>query len=213
MNRTNFRHRTLDQSKPLPIIHDITEVVKKEDSLLIQIPNGHSDRQSERDSENREIIEQEIKKIIDLFDKKKIIIIPKSEKIGIEKDKPAINQNNYSTNSNYAQTEYTRPNHYLIYSEKNRFETVLKEYEATVYDIKFLQHFNFFTVDELEKIIMTLENDVNTGEMIPFERVQYLLRPMFPSKEQYFEKVYQVIILFLADIFSHYYIFICINFY
>ncbi len=34
MNRTNFRHRTLDQTKPLPIIHDITEIVKKEDPQI-----------------------------------------------------------------------------------------------------------------------------------------------------------------------------------
>jgi len=57
--------------------------------------------------------------------------------------------------------------------------------------LNFLKHFNFFTADELEKIIITLENDVNTGEMIPLERAQYLLRQFFPTKEQYFDKVYQ----------------------
>jgi hypothetical protein len=196
MNRTNFRHRTLDQTKPLPIIHDITEIVKKEDPLLIVIPNGYTDRQIEKESDQKEIVEQEIKKIIDLFEKKKVIVIPKSEKIISEKVQPTINENNYTSISNYSQTNFDRPKHYLLYSERNRLETSIKDYEASVYDINFLKHFNFFSVDELEKIIITLENDVNTGEMIPFERAQYLLRPLFPNKEQYFEKVYQVISLY-----------------
>jgi len=191
MNRTNFRHRALDATKQLPIIHDITEVVKREDTMLIQIPNGHSDRQLDKESEVKEITEQEIKKIIDLFEKKKVIVIPKSEKLASEKVTPAINENNYSTNTNYTQTSFERPKHYLIYSEKSRFDAPFKEYEASVYDVNFLKHFNFFTTDELEKIIITLENDVSSGEMIPFERAQYLLRQMFSNKEQYFEKVYQ----------------------
>ena len=202
MNRTIFRHRTLDQTKPLPIVHDITEIVKKDDSLMILIPNSQTDREIEKESDTKEIIEQEIRKIIDLFDKKKVIIIPKSEKLGSEKVHSAINENNYSSITNYAQTKFEQPKHYLLYSEKYRLDHCPKDYEASVYDINFLKHFNYFTVDELEKIIITLENDVNTGEMIPLERAQYLLRPMFGNKEQYFEKVYQVKNILLNNIYE-----------
>ena len=205
MNRTNFRHRALDATKPLQIIHDITEVVKKEDSLLIQIPNGYSNHQNDKENEVKEIIEQEIKKMIDLFDKIKVIIIPKSEKLGSEKVQPAISENNYSAISNYSQANFERPKHYILYSEKNRLDITAKDYEPSVYDYNFLKHFDFFKIDELERIIIILENDVNSGEMIPLERAQYLLRQVFPNKEQYFEKVYQVCVTKYISIDFYYY--------
>jgi hypothetical protein len=140
------------------------------------------------------LIEEEIKRLNALFEKKKNILIPTKEKSD-KNNQPAINENNYQQVANYASVIFERPKHNLLFSAKNRLEGDTKEYEASIYDFAFLKNFNYFTVEELEIIIVTLENDVKFGEIIPFERAELLLKPLFPSKEQYFETVYKVSIV------------------
>ena len=152
-------------------------------------------------------IENELNKILELYDKKKIIIIPNTEKIdnnindsNKEKKNKLQNKNTsdkkeanskFSYNIEYSRKEFKRPDHYIIYSEKNRLENSKREYEATDTDINFIPQFveNSIKVEDLEKIICLLENDIGTGEQIPPERVKELIKENFPKYEEYNEKI------------------------
>jgi hypothetical protein len=176
MNRTNIRHRAVDLGKPLQIIRDINELYKKEDNLAIT-PNG------ENKYDGKSILEQEMKKIIDCFDKKKTIVIPGEKGEG-----------NFTThNLQYKQTEYIRPKNYIVYSEKNRLEPKGKDYEISMSDLNFLKFEHFFISElELEKIISALENDINKGEMIPNDRVKEIISSIIPDKKQHVDKILRV---------------------
>jgi len=152
-------------------------------------------------------IENELNKILELYDKKKIIIIPNTEKIdnnindsNKEKKNKLQNKNTsdkkeadskFKYNIEYSRKEFKRPDHYIIYSEKNRLENSKREYEATDTDINFIPQFveNSIKVEDLEKIICLLENDIGTGEQIPPERVKELIKENFPKYEEYNEKI------------------------
>ena len=152
-------------------------------------------------------IENELNKILELYDKKKIIIIPNTEKIdnnindsNKEKKNKLQNKNTsdkkeadskFKYNIEYSRKEFKRPDHYIIYSEKNRLENSKREYEATDTDINFIPQFveNSIKVEDLEKIICLLENDIGTGEQIPPERVKELIKENFPKYEEYIEKI------------------------
>ena len=71
INRINFRQRQVDYSKQLQIITDVNEVAKKDDymNLFFTIPNGSEDKK-----DTKIILDYEIKKVIDLFDKKNTTI-------------------------------------------------------------------------------------------------------------------------------------------
>ena len=97
-----------------------------------------------------------------------------------------LNNSNYSILKNDHQlnfkpiTEFKRPNHYIIYSQKTRDEQKI-EYEASIHDI------NFMTVEKLkieikdyEKLIIDIENDIGKGELIPEERIQQIIKDHFP---------------------------------
>jgi hypothetical protein len=189
MNRTNFRPRTIDNGKSLQIIRDINDIVKKDDNTPITWSSGNS---FDPKNENKSIVELEIKKIIDLFDKKKTIIIPKADKSA---EKPASNgEGKFSTHqTSYKQTEFIRPRNYIVYSERNRLEPKQKDYEACIHDLNYLKANEYFiSVEELEKIISVLENDINKGEMIPTERVRELIMSIIPDKKQHVEKIIKV---------------------
>jgi hypothetical protein len=153
----------------------------------------------------KSIIEFEKKRIVELFDKKKTILIPKVEKFEksaisaqsqptTENQQKQTGEGNFSTlNLSYKPTEFVRPKHYIVYSEKNRLEPKGKDYEATLYDLNFLKfENNFISVEELEKIISALENDINKGEMIPQERIREIILSVIPEKNQYVDKIYKV---------------------
>lgn len=189
MNRTNFRPRTIDPSKPLQIIKDVNDISKRDDSnSLIWVGSPQN--------EGKSIVEQEIKRIMELFDKKKTIIIPGVEKFE-KPQEPQQKQNGegkFSTFSvSYKQTEFTRPKHNIVFSERNRLEPKIKDYEASVYDLNFLKYENnIISVDELERVISALENDINKGEMIPHERAREIIQSIIPDKKQHVEKIYKV---------------------
>jgi len=46
-------------------------------------------------------------------------------------------------------------------------------------------------VEELEKIISALENDINKGEMIPPERIKEIILSIIPDKKQFVDKIYK----------------------
>lgn len=201
-SRTNFRHRNIDTSRPLTIFRDITLISKKEDfDENYKCTPGVNLGPNEIKIDKQYIIEKEIKRVLELFERKKVIVIPKTEVI--EKPKTNSEPNGYSV-IEYIQTKFERPRHYIVYSDKERqFLNADKEYEANINDNNFLKRHEEFnlTVEELEKMITILEHDVS-GEMIPLERAEYLLCELFkcnfkdsPQKKQHFESVYKVIII------------------
>lgn len=153
--------------------------------------NGHNS-----EKEKHTVVEYEIKKIIELFDKKKTIVIPRAEDISKNSNASGnIESGNFSTlNLSYKQTEFIRPNHLIVYSEKNRLEPKEKDYEASISDLNFLNFEKYFiTVEQLEKIISALENDINKGEMIPAERAREIIANIIPDKKDHIEKIFKVI--------------------
>lgn len=191
MSRTNIRHRAVDLSKPLQIITDINELYKKDENSAL---NWGKELSGDTKSETKSIKEAEIKKIIELYDKKRTIIIPKVEEKTPSGQPSQSSEGKFSTHTvAYKQTEYVRPKNYIVYSEKNRLEPQGKDYEATTVDMNFLNFEKFFiSVEELEKIISALENDINKGEMIPTERVKEIIQSIIPDKKQHIDKIIRV---------------------
>ena len=93
----------------------------------------------------------------------------------------------------YNRKEFKRPNHYIIYSEKNRLENSKRDYEGTNIDMNFIVNLVDCSIkfEDLEKIISLLENDIGTGEQIPPERVKELIRENYPQYENYIDKISQ----------------------
>jgi hypothetical protein len=169
VNGPNFRRRQLDLFKPIALIPDINEVFKKDDNPALNwVSNSQNDPKALGD--------QEIKRILDLFDKKKNIVIPKSENIEKKDNQSGQNgEGKFTINENYKQTKFERPRHYIVHSQKNHLEPKMKDYEANIHDMAFLKFENACTLEELEKIITDLENDINKGEMIPTERIKDII--------------------------------------
>ena len=198
----------------MTIINDINEVSKKED--ICSIINSHNQNyfpEKEKDAK-KIVINYEIKKIIELFDKKKSIVIPKTEDFSVVKNGNEKNETNEKTKKennnkeikenfstfdlNYKQKEFTRPKHLIVYSEKNRLEPKDNDFEASTSELSFLNFESHFISKELfEKIISALENDVNKGEMTPAEHAKEIILNLIPEKRDYVDKIYKVTIFFL----------------
>ena len=148
----------------------------------------------------------ELKKILELYDGKKSIIIPKTEKIekplNEKNDKTPAQKAPYAANKfdsglEYKQNEFIRPEHYIIYSERSRIENHKRDYEASRHDANFLNYENnFMTLEELEIVISTLENDIGHGELIPRERISQLILSIYPDKADYVKKLTDVIFIY-----------------
>lgn len=186
-HRPTFRPRNVDTSKPMLLIRDMTDFVKKEESSSLNWGIGMT---SDMRFDSKAIVETEVKKICELFDKKKTIVIPKVEASGSSNT----GEGKFTTHSlEYKQSEFHRPRHYIVYSEKNRLEPQGKDYEATCTDLNFLKYENnFISVDKFEEIISALENDINKGEMIPNERVREIIYGLIPEKKQHIDKLTKV---------------------
>jgi hypothetical protein len=174
------------------IIRDLAEFMKKEDSSSLIFGNQVS---TELKLDTKAVIESEVKKICELFDKKKTIVIPKVESSA----NASTGEGKFTTLSlAYKQSEYQRPRHYIVYSEKNRLESQVKDYEATSIDLNFLKYENnFISVEKFEEIISALENDINKGEMIPNERVRDIILGLIPDKKQHVDKLTKVSIYYI----------------
>ncbi len=186
-HRTGFRQRPIDSTKQIQIVNNLKKVMET------------TDEETKKELNN---IENELNKILELYDKKKIIIIPNVEKIDIKRnnnDSKLKKQNsknsekkelNNKNNIEYSQKEYQRPNHYIIYSERERQENLKRDYEATINDVNFINfEKGFMKLEELEKVISTLENDIGNGEQIPIERVKNLIINLYPKYENHVEKI------------------------
>jgi hypothetical protein len=138
--------------------------------------------------------ELEIKRIVELFDGKNTIIIPKT----IISNSPI--ETNFTVDDNYKQRLYERPKHYIIHSHKNSQDLRKINYEATIHDRIFLKYENNLTLEEVEKVISDLENDVNKGEMIPYDRIKDIIIRSLPDKKSQADKLAKVsLILFLIN--------------
>lgn len=128
-----------------------------------------------------------------MFDKKKSIIIPKiTEKSGSSSNKPEVAKVEPIQNGN-PMTTFERPKSYIIYSEKDRAERNIKEYEASSADMEYLKkNDNFISTEEFENAVSALENDVGKGEMIPQERAFEVLSKLFPNRRSEYDKIFQV---------------------
>jgi hypothetical protein len=199
MTRTNFRPRTIDTAKPLTIIRDINDLYKKEDVAAL---TWIRESGNEGKTDGKLILESEIKRIFELFDKKKTIIIPRAEKFEKKTQPASSGEGKFSTHTiAYKQSEFIKPKHYIVYTEKNRLEPKGKDYEATVVDLNFLTSEKFFiSTEELEKIISALENDVSKGETIPLERAKEIVVNIIPDKKQHVDKICKVRLTFIIII-------------
>ena len=191
-HRTGFRQRPIDATKQIQIVNNLKKVMES------------TDQETKKELNT---IETELNKILELYDKKKIIIIPNVEKIdnrNNESNKEKLKKSNSKNSSlekkellmknksdiEYIQKEFKRPNHYIIYSEKQRQENLKRDYEATINDINFINfEKGFMKLEELEKVISTLENDIGDGEQIPSERVKNIIIDLYPKYENYVEKI------------------------
>ena len=181
-HRDGMRQRQIDDNKPYHVIRDI-ETTKK--------------NLAPEDLKELEKIENDLYKAIKHFDNKKKIQIPKSiliennklnnneknnkNEINEKSDKKKINNNIIQNDiPTYELQEYKRPNNYIIYSSKERDQTKVKDYEAKYPDQVFLNfHGDFMKLEDLEKIISVLENNIGKGEKIPDEMAKKLIEENF----------------------------------
>jgi hypothetical protein len=174
-HRDGMRPRQIDDNKLYQVIKDI-ETAKK--------------TLSPEDRKELEKIEKDLQKAINHFDNKKKIEIPKSlilENNNLNNNEKNVkkNQNQNSNNQKsdipvYTLKEYKRPDNYIIYSSKEREQIKTKDYEAKYPDQVFLKfHGDFMKIEELEKIISTLENNIGKGEKIPDEMAKKLIEENF----------------------------------
>ena len=125
--------------------------------------------------DNIKNLEFEIKNIQELYEKKKSILIPKTI---TKSEGPGI-----SESKEYKPTEFTRPETYIIYGETKRIDCRcrFKDYEIFKIDENYLSKSDItLKSHEYEQIIISLEKDVDKGEMIPFERAKHVINSSFP---------------------------------
>ena len=76
--------------------------------------------------------------------------------------------NPQSTHQSFELSEFKRPDSYIIYSSKEREQLNIKEY-----------HGDFMKIEELEKIISALENNIGKSEKIPDEMAKKIIEENF----------------------------------
>ena len=139
---------------------------------------------------NKVKAQNDIKKVLHAFDTKKKIQIPKSlNNISINNNNSKNNNldknerkknNQQSTYINFELSEFKRPDSYIIYSSKEREQLNIKDYEAKSADFLFLEyHGDFMKIEELEKIISVLENNIGKSEKIPDEMAKKIIEENF----------------------------------
>jgi len=193
--------------RPLKLIRNIIELYKPEELKI----------------DEQLIVNDEIKELNSLFDKKKNIAIPKIEqekkenvdlsitKANTKENKDVnVNNNNQkeiqsastadtsntSSVKDVNQSLFIRPNTYIVYGELQRNDNKfkIKEYEASQKEIEYLKKIDSskISIENYEKAIVALENDVEKGEMIPKERAIEVLRKEFPEKDnEFYDRIYE----------------------
>ena len=201
-HRDGIRPRPIDDHKPYFVIKDLDKA------------KSNSNKEGQTELSN---IEKELYKVLDYYDKRKKIEIPKTKIINEKNDKNEknenknnyninnniiyINENNDNTNQNnspyvlnYKLSEYKRPDNYIIYSSsnKNKIESTKKIYEAKEADKIFLNiHQNFTKIDELENIIIDLENKCTNekDDKINEENAKKILETKYTNYKSYIDSI------------------------
>ena len=198
-HRDGIRPRPIDDHKPYFVIKDLAQ------AKLTSNKEGQTELSN---------IEKELYKVLDYYDKRKKIEIPKTKIINEKNDKNEnknnyninnniiyINENNDNTNQNnnpyilnYKLSEYKRPDNYIIYSSsnKNKIESTKKIYEAKEADKIFLNiHQNFTKIEELENIIIDLENKSTNekDDKINEENAKKILETKYTNYKNYIDSI------------------------
>ena len=191
-HKNGIRSRPIDDKKQLKVIKDLAKAKFDADNESLAEYNN---------------IEKELYKVLEYYEKRKKIEIPKGKIINEKNDKNEnlntlcinnniIYNNEISSNSqnlkhlnnnyilNYKLNEYKRPNNYIIYSssQRNKNEKNVKEYEAKEADFIFLKiRDNFMSISELEDIIMDLENNATNSkdEKIDEEKAKNIIETKY----------------------------------
>ena len=199
-HKNGIRSRPIDDKKQLKVIKDLAKAKFDADNESLAEYNN---------------IEKELYKVLEYYEKRKKIEIPKGKIINEKNDKNEnlntlcinnniIYNNEISSNSqnlkhlnnnyilNYKLNEYKRPNNYIIYSssERNKNEKNVKEYEAKEADFIFLNfRNNFMSISELEDIIMDLENNTTNpkDEKIDEEKAKSIIETKYSKYKNYAE--------------------------
>ena len=177
-HRDGMRPRTIDDNKSYEVIKDIEHAKKT-------LPP----------EEKKEIekFESDLIKAIQHFDNKKKIQTPKSLILEKNKLNNNLNEKNEKTekmkeNENninldipvYELQEYKRPEHYIIYSSKEKDQSKPKDYEAKYPDKVFLNfHGDFMKLDVLESIISDFENCIGKGDKLPEESAKKIIEEKY----------------------------------
>ena len=196
MKKKKIRERPIDYKKSFLVIKDLSkEKLKANNEQLIELNN----------------IEKDLKKVLEYYDKKKKIEIPKTKIINEKNDKinnyfinnniiykdensNNINHNNNEYKLNYTLSEYKRPNQYIFYSssQRQKINSIKKEYEAKEADFIFLKiRENFMTIGELENIIIDLENNViyNKDDKIDEEKAKNIIETKYSKYKNYADSI------------------------
>ena len=166
-----LKQRPIDDTEPFYVTKDIEHDKKIASAIKLKVEN-------------------DIKKVLNAFDNKKKIQIPKSlNNISINNNNSKNNNldknerkknNQQSTYINFELSEFKRPDSYIIYSSKEREQLNIKDYEAKSADFLFLEyHGDFMKIEELEKIISVLENNIGKSEKIPDEMAKKIIEENF----------------------------------
>ena len=201
-HKNGIRSRPIDDKKPLKVIKDLAKAKSDADNESLAEYNN---------------IEKELYKVLEYYEKRKKIEIPKGKIINEKNDKNEnlntycinnniIYSNEISSNSqnlkhlnnsyilNYKLNEYKRPNNYIIYSssQRNKNEKNVKEYEAKEADFIFLNfRDNFMNISELEDIMMDLENNATNpkDEKIDEEKAKNIMETKYSKYKNYAESI------------------------
>lgn len=199
-HKNGIRSRPIDDKKQLKVIKDLAKAKLDADNESLAEYNN---------------IEKELYKVLEYYEKRKKIEIPKGKIINEKNDKNEnlntycinnniIYSNEISSNSqnlkhlnntyilNYKLNEYKRPNNYIIYSssQRNKNEKNVKEYEAKEADFIFLNfRDNFMSISELEDIMMDLENNTTNpkDEKIDEEKAKNIMETKYSKYKNYAE--------------------------
>ncbi len=201
-HRDGIRPRPIDDHKPYFVIKDLTQ------AKLTSNKEGQTELCN---------IEKELYKVLEYYDKRKKIEIPKSKIINEKNDKNDKNENKNNNNINnniiyinenndnkdqnnnayilnYKLSEYKRPEHYIIYSskKKNEIDSTKKIYEANEEDKIFLDvRENFTKIEELENIMVDLENNATNekDDKINEENAKKILEKNYGNYKNYFDAI------------------------
>ena len=198
-NKKKIRDRPIDNKKAFYIIKDLDkEKTKASGEKLSELNN----------------IEKDLHKMLDYYEKRKKIEIPKAKIINTNNDKNNTFKNYYINNNiiysnenplnfnshgneyklNYKLSEYNRPNTYIIYSteEKNKVNLKKKDYEIKEADLLFLKIRDIkMKPEEFENIIIDLENKATNDkeDKIDEEKARSIIEKKYSNYKNYADAI------------------------